>query len=160
MTSSLPVPGFPAAAPASGSRASALRAFTLLEIMVALTILGLLVALVVTKLGGTLDSARVQTAKLFVNDSLKTPLFTYKMQLGDFPTTEEGLQALIASPASKADRWQGPYVEVNGNKLPLDPWGNPYQYRYPGTHNKGSYDLWSTGPEGTNAGEDKVIGNW
>jgi general secretion pathway protein G len=128
--------------------------------MVALTILGLLVALVVTRLGDTLDQAKVQTAKLYVTDSLKTPLFTYKMQMGDFPTTEEGLQALLTAPASKADRWQGPYVEVNGNKLPMDPWGNPYQYRFPGTHNKGSYDLWSNGPGGSSAAEDKVIGNW
>jgi len=160
MTSSPPAPAFLAAAPASGSRSSSRRAFTLLEIMVALTILGLLVALVVTKFEGTLDSARFQTAKLFVTDSMKTPLFTYKMQMGDYPTTEEGLQALLTAPASKADRWQGPYAEVTGGKFPLDPWQHPYQYRYPGTHNKGGYDLWSEGPAGSNGGEEHAIGNW
>lgn len=138
---------------------ASIRAFTLMEILIVLAILGLLVGLSVTKLGGVLDGARINTAKIFINDSMKAPLFTYKMQTGDFPTSEEGLQALLVAPANKADRWQGPYLEVNAGKLPLDPWGEPYMYRFPGTHNKSGYDLWSKGPDKVD-GNDDDIGNW
>ena len=141
------------------ARPSAIRAFTLIEILVVLAIIGLLVGLTVTKLGGVFDTAQADTAKIFVNESMKAPLFTYKMQMGDYPSTEEGLQALLTAPANKADRWQGPYIETQGGKLPVDPWKNPYQYRYPGTHNKSGYDLWSTGPDGKDGTADDV-GNW
>jgi general secretion pathway protein G len=67
------------------------------------------------------------------------------------------LQALWTQPAQRADSWHGPYGE--GSKPPVDPWGEPYQYAYPGTHNKGSYDLWSKGPDHT-SGTDDDIGNW
>ena len=78
------------------------------------------------------------------------------MQIGDYPSSDEGLQALLTAPPSKADKWQGPYLEVQGGKLPLDPWKNPYQYRYPGTHNKGSYDLWSMGPDGKDGTDNNI----
>ena len=78
--------------------------------------------------------------------------------MGDYPSTAEGLAALIAAPADKADRWHGPYVE-NNKKLPLDPWKHDYKYAYPGTHNKDGYDLWSTGPDGVDGTPDD-IGNW
>jgi general secretion pathway protein G len=149
----------PAPVPSSRSRPPSIQAFTLIEILVVLAILGLLVGLTVTKLGGVFDSAKVDTARIFVSESMKTPLFTYKMQMGDYPSTEEGLQALLTPPASKADKWQGPYIEVQGGKLPVDPWKNPYQYRFPGTHNKNGYDLWSMGPDGKD-GTDDDIGNW
>ena len=140
-------------------RAAAIRAFTLMEILIVLAILGLLVGLSVTKLTGVFNGAQIKTAQMFVSESMKAPLFTYKMQMGDFPSTEEGLQALLVAPPNKADRWQGPYLEVQGGKLPVDPWGEPYQYRYPGVHNKGGYDLWSKGPDHTDGTEDD-IGNW
>ena len=149
----------PSASQEISQKSRSTAAFTLMEILIVLAILGLLVGLSVTKLGGVLDGARINTAKIFINDSMKAPLFTYKMQTGDFPTTEESLQALVVAPANKADRWQGPYLEVNGGKLPLDPWGEPYMYRFPGTHNKGSYDLWSKGPDKVDGNEDD-IGNW
>lgn len=133
-------------------------AFTLLEILIALAILALLVGLAVTKTETIFGGAQVTTAKLFVNESMATPLTTYRLHMGDYPTTAEGLQALITPPQGKADRWHGPYMEARGGKLPLDPWGNPYQYRYPGTHNKGSYDLFSFGPDGVENEND--IGNW
>jgi general secretion pathway protein G len=130
-----------------------------MEILVVLAIVALLVGLSVTRLGALFDSAKINTAQVFVNESMKAPLFTYKMQMGDYPSTEEGLLALVAPPASKADKWQGPYLEGQGGKLPLDPWKNPYQYSYPGTHNKDGYDLWSMGPDGKDGTKDD-IGNW
>jgi general secretion pathway protein G len=132
----------------------ATRAFTLLEILIALAILGLLVGLAVADLGGIFDRSRVNAAELFVNESIKTPLFTYKMAMGSYPSTSDGLNALIAAPGSNADNWRGPYL-VDG-KLPPDPWGQPYQYCYPGVHNKNSYDIWSKGPPDKPAD----IGNW
>jgi len=81
--------------------------------------------------------------------------------MGAYPSTSEGLQALITVPAGNADRWRGPYIMVKGdqNKILLDPWGNPYQYRYPGIHNTTGYDLWSKGPDGRDGTADD-IGNW
>jgi len=138
------------------SRRRASRGFTLLEIIVVIGIMSILATLVITNLTKTLETSRTSVAKLFVTESMKTALTTYKIQMGDFPTSEQGLAALATAPAANADRWQGPYIE---GKLPNDPWGRPYQYRYPGTHNKGSYDLWSMGADGVD-GTDDDIGNW
>lgn len=133
------------------------RGFTLLEIMVVLAIIGLLAGLAISQLGGTYGGAQKDTASLFVNTSIKVPLFSYKMAMGDYPSTQEGLQALISPPSNKADKWRGPYLDPA--KIPLDPWGEPYHYAYPGTHNKDSYDIWSSGPDHQNGTEDD-IGNW
>jgi general secretion pathway protein G len=132
----------------------AARAFTLLEILIALAILGLLVGLAVADLGGIFDGAKVSTAKMFVQDGIKTPLFTYKMAMGSYPSTSDGLQALVSAPGSNADNWRGPYLA--DGKLPSDPWGQPYQYAYPGSHNKNGYDVWSKGPPE----KPSDIGNW
>ena len=80
---------------------------------------------------------------------------SYKLAIGKYPSTEEGLNALLNAPESAGDRWKGPYVR----SLPLDPWGNPYQYRYPAQKSKDGYDVWSMGPDGQNETEDD-IGNW
>jgi general secretion pathway protein G len=135
----------------------AAEAFTLLEILVVLAIIGLLVSLAVTNVGNIFSGSQKDIAKLFVNQSMQAPLTAYKMHLGDYPTTAEGLQALITPPANKADRWRGPYLQ--DTKLPLDSWGEPYQYRYPGVKNKNGFDLWSKGPDKTD-GTDDDIGNW
>lgn len=145
--------------PGAGRRARADSGFTLLEILLALGILAMLVALAVTNVGKILGGAQDSVAKTFVRESMKTPLTAYRISVGDYPSTEEGLQALVTAPENKADRWKGPYVDVPGGKLPLDPWGEPYQYRYPGVHNKDGYDLWSKGPDKTD-GTDDDIGNW
>jgi general secretion pathway protein G len=137
-------------------RLRATRAFTLLEIIVVIGIMSILATLVITNLTKTLETSRTSVAKLFVTESMKTALTTYKIQMGDFPTSEQGLAALATAPAANADRWQGPYIE---GKMPMDPWGRAYQYRYPGTRNKGSYDLWSMGADGVD-GTDDDIGNW
>lgn len=133
------------------------RGFTLLEIMVVLAILGLLATLAINKLGSQFDNAKIDTAKLFVTTTIKVPLFSYKMSIGDYPSTQEGLQALVTPPSNKADRWRGPYIE--GGKVPQDPWNEPYHYAFPGTHNKDGYDVWSAGPD-HQSGSDDDIGNW
>lgn len=138
------------------NRSTLRPAFTLVEILVALAILGMLVAVAVTSINGTLGRSSVSVAKLFVNQSMKTPLTTYRIDMGDYPSTDEGLQALYTAPADKADRWHGPYAE---GKLPLDPWGQPYHYKCPGTHNVGGYDLWSSGPDKIDGTEDDIT-NW
>ena len=140
------------------SPASALRAFTILEIVVVLAIIGLLVGLAISNLDKILGNSKVQIAQVFVSSEIEIPLTTYRVDMGDFPTAEDGgLNALWVAPASKADRWRGPYAK--GTKAPLDPWKRPYEYRYPGAHNKGSYDIWSLGPGGVDGGPDN-IGNW
>jgi general secretion pathway protein G len=133
------------------------EAFTLLEILVVLAIIGMLVGLAVTNVGNIFSSSQTDITRLFVKQSMQAPLSVFKIHMGDYPTTAEGLQALIAAPANKADRWRGPYL--NESKIPTDPWGEPYQYRYPGVKNKNSYDLWSKGPDKID-GTDDDIGNW
>ena len=129
----------------------------MMELLVVLGILALLAGLAITNVGSIFGGAQTQTARLFVNDSLKSPLFTYNLHMGGYPTTAEGLNALIVAPTDKADRWHGPYLEPA--KIPLDPWGEPYQYASPGTRNKATYDLWSKGPDKISGNEDD-IGNW
>jgi general secretion pathway protein G len=82
----------------------------------------------------------------------------YKLATGHFPTTEQNLKALIAAPDGESG-WRGPYLADNIKDVPKDPWGNYYQYQYPGTHNTNSYDCWSMGPDGQNGTADD-IGNW
>ncbi|MCU0793460.1 MAG: type II secretion system major pseudopilin GspG [Opitutaceae bacterium] len=135
------------------------RAFTLLEILVVLAIIGLLVGLAVKNVDSIFGDSQASIASIFVNDTLKTSLVTYRIDMGDYPSTAEGLEALVTAPAGKADRWKRPYVEAKGGKLPTDPWGEPYGYRYPGTRNKTGYDLFSKGPDKVEGTEDD-IGNW
>lgn len=135
------------------------RAFTLLEIIVMVGILALLATLLITKTEGIFGSSQQTIARIFVRDSLKTALERYRMDLGSYPSTAEGLSVLMAAPANAAGNWRGPYADTPGGKVPLDPWGEPYQYRNPGTHNKASYDLFSKGPDKAEGTEDD-IGNW
>jgi general secretion pathway protein G len=135
------------------------QGFTLLEIMVVLAILGLLVAVLVKNVGGDLDRGQRQGASLFVKSTLSLPLTTFRIDMGAYPTTAQGLEALIAQPQSGGARWQGPYLDIPSGKVPLDPWQQPYEYRYPGVKNKSSYDLFSKGPD-QSAGTEDDIGNW
>lgn len=138
-------------------RANPVAAFTLLEILVVLAIVGLLAGLAITNVDKIFGTSQVGVAKLFVSQTLSAPLNLYRIHMGNYPSTAEGLQGLVTAPGTKADKWSGPYIE--GSKVPLDPWGEPYQYAFPGTRNKDKYDLWSKGPDKQSGTADDV-GNW
>lgn len=134
------------------------RGFTLIEIMVVVVIMGILAALVVPKLMGRADDARITAARQDIS-TLMSALKLYKLDNHRYPTTEQGLQALIAKPTSgpAANGWKsGGYVD----KLPKDPWGGQYQYLSPGV--RGEIDVFSYGADGQpgGAGNDADIGSW
>ncbi len=138
-------------------RANRFAAFTLLEILVVLAIVALLATLAITNVDKVFGSSQVGVARLFVSQTLSAPLNLYRIHMGNFPSTAEGLQALVTAPGTKADRWSGPYID--GGKVPLDPWGEPYQYAFPGARNKDKYDLWSKGAD-KQSGTPDDVGNW
>ncbi len=132
--------------------------FTLIEVMVVIAILAILAALIVPKVMSRPDEARVVAAKQDIA-ALMQALKLYRLDSKRYPTTEQGLQALVAKPsqAPVPDNWKaGGYVE----KLPMDPWGKPYQFLNPGLH--GEIDVFSYGADGALGGEsfDADIGNW
>ena len=134
------------------------RGFTLLEVMVVVVILGILAALVVPKIISRPDEARAIAAKQDIA-SLMQALKLYRLDNQRYPSTEQGLQALVVRPTSAplAPNWKsGGYVE----RLPRDPWGNPYQYLNPGVH--GEVDVFSMAADGAPGGEgnDADIGSW
>lgn len=96
------------------------------------------------------------TAEIFVQTTLQAPLANFKLHVGRFPTTEEGLQALLTCPPGTEGTWKGPYL--NSIRVPVDPWGNPYEYRCPATRSSRPYDVWSMGPDRVPSADD--IGNW
>ena len=120
------------------------RGFTLLELLVVLVIIGLLAGLVGPRLFSRLDASKVQTADAQVK-MLRSAVRTLQLDLGRLPTAQEGLELLSTPPANarEAALWRGPYLE---DKLPLDPWGNRYQYAVPGMDNQ-PYALWSFGAD-------------
>jgi general secretion pathway protein G len=120
---------------------------TLIEMLVVVTIIALFAALVAPRMLRRSDAARVTAARAQIN-SFMTALGAYKLDTGTFPTTEEGLQALRIKPA-EANQWQGPYLPQD---IPVDPWGRPYLYKYPGEHGD-EPDLISLGADGQPGGE-------
>ena len=136
-------------------KSSQKRGFTLLEIVIALALVGIVAFATISNLDGIFSSGQESVAKMFVNDSVKMPLMQYRINMGSYPNTEEGLNVLLVAPDNGASRWKGPYIE----KLPEDPWGMPYHYRYPGVKNPSGYDIWSAGPDKQD-GTDDDIGNW
>lgn len=134
------------------------RGFTLIEVMVVIVILGVLAALIVPKVMSRPDEARITAAKQDIA-SIVQALKLYRLDNMRYPTTEQGLQALVKKPtvAPIPPNWKGNgYVE----RLPKDPWGQPYQYLAPGLH--GEIDVMSLGADGTAGGEgnDADIGSW
>jgi general secretion pathway protein G len=128
--------------------------FSLIEILIALAILAAVSGIVISNLDKIFGSSQEKVAELFVRETVRTPLMSYRMNIGGYPTTDQGLKALIKAPEGTGRRWKGPYID----ELPLDPWGRPYEYHYPGEHNRDKYDVWSLGAKGN--GGDESIGNW
>lgn len=130
------------------------RGFTLVELLLVLVILAVLAAVVVPKFTKRSEQARIAAATTDVAN-LGTALDAFEVDTGRYPTSDEGLKALMEAPGNAKD-WKGPYL-----KRPVlnDPWGNPYIYRSPGSHNASGYDLYSYGPDGQEGGTDD-IDNW
>lgn len=134
------------------------RGFTLIEIMVVIVILGVLAALVVPKIMSRPDEARIVAARQDIS-SIMQALKLYRLDNGRYPTTEQGLAALVNKPTTEPipNNWKGGgYLE----KLPKDPWGHPYQYLNPGV--RGEIDVFSFAADGQagGSGNDADIGNW
>ncbi|WP_372874318.1 type II secretion system major pseudopilin GspG [Pseudomonas sp.] len=130
--------------------------FTLLEILVVLVILGMLASLVGPQVFKQLSGSKTKAAQLQIQE-LSAALDLYRLEVGRYPTTQQGLDALITQPRN-VDQWNGPYLKKS--VIRKDPWGNDYQYRYPGQH--GEYDLWSHGADGREGGdgEDRDVLSW
>lgn len=131
--------------------------FSLIEILIVIALIAVLATVTIGNLDTVFGGQQENVADIFVNQTAKIGLTPYKLDMGNYPTTEQGLQALIRPPAGKEANWKGPYLE----EIPPDPWKNPYQYRYPGSKNINGargYDIWSHGPDGTESADD--IGNW
>ena len=134
---------------------SPLAGFTLIELLVVLAIIALLAGLVGPSVLNQLGGAKTKTAKIQIKD-LEMSLEMYKLDVGTYPSSNEGLESLIQKP-SDADGWNGPYLKSD---VPKDPWKNDYYYVYPGT--RADIDIYSLGQDGAQGGdgEDSDVGNW
>jgi general secretion pathway protein G len=124
------------------------KAMTLLEIMIVVAILGLLASLVVTNLMGQFDNAKIQTAKLKVND-ISSTINQYYATVGDYPSGSDGLKALVNPPGGLK-----PFFK----EVPKDPWGKPFQYRSPAKQSSEPFEVYSTGPDGQDGTQDDIHG--
>ena len=132
------------------------QGFTLIEVLLVLVILVVLASIAGTNYARIQKTANINAAKAQIG-ALETPLGTYRLDMSDYPSTDEGLDALRVAPGGdNDDKWAGPYLE---KPIPDDPWGNPYQYEYPGSHDETRPDIWSMGPDKVD-GTDDDIGSW
>jgi general secretion pathway protein G len=133
------------------------RGFSLLELLAVLVILGILAGIFAPKFLGQAESAKRKAAKLEI-DQIGQSLDLYKLEVGRYPTTQEGLQALVTAPSGAAN-WNGPYLKKTS--VPKDPWGNEYKYVAPGDQSR-PYDILSFGGDGKEGGdgEGKDITSW
>jgi len=134
------------------------EAFTLIEIMVVVIILGVLAATIIPQFMGTTQDAKVSAAKSQVAE-LESAIERFYVHMDRYPMPDEGLKVLVDPPANDDNKkWRGPYIK----QLRNDPWGNAYQYSFPGTHHSSSFDIWSRGADGQDGGDgaNADIGNW
>ena len=129
----------------------------MIEIMLVIGLMVMLVGLVIYNVGGILTGNEQTAAEMKVKTSFEGPLTSYRIHMGRYPTTAQGLQALVTRPEGDKGRWRGPYIKLDDNIL-LDPWMQPLQYRSPGVHNTAGFDLYSLGPDGVESDDD--ITNW
>lgn len=132
------------------------RGFTLLEILVVLVILGMLASLVGPQVFKQLAGSKTRAAELQIQE-LSAALDLYRLEVGSYPTSDQGLGALISKP-SNVKNWNGPYLKKK--VIRRDPWGNDYHYRYPGQF--GDFDLWSLGADASDGGdgENRDVKSW
>jgi general secretion pathway protein G len=127
------------------------KGFTLIELLLVMVILAILAGVIVPKFVGRSEQAKESAAKADLA-TIKIQLEAFETDNTRFPTTEEGLMALVEKPAADLPGWKKPYID----KLPNDPWGHPYIYRCPGSNGK-DYDLLSGGPDGHEGGTDDIL---
>jgi general secretion pathway protein G len=127
-----------------------MEGFTLIELLVVVVIIGLLAGLVAPRYFGQVGKSNVNVARAQI-DSLGKALDQYRLDVGAYPSTDQGLQALVARPDG-VDRWSGPYLQ---KQVPPDPWGRPYHYAAPGEH--GDFDLFSFGADGQPGGTSETV---
>jgi len=137
-------------------RRNTARGFTLVELLVVLAILGLLAGLVGPQVMKFLGGSKTKTAALQIHD-LGATLDLYRLEIGHYPSTDQGLDALVKQPGNVRN-WNGPYLKKSD--VPKDPWGNEYHYRSPGQ--QGAFDIWSLGADNREGGEgeDKDVVSW
>jgi general secretion pathway protein G len=142
--------------PSSGAARTRVRGFTLLELLVVVVIIGLLAGFVAPRYFDQVGKSNTKVAKAQI-DSLEKALDQYRLDTGRYPSTELGLNALVAKPSNES-KWDGPYLK---KALPNDPWGRAYLYKSPGEHG-GDYDLWSLGADGQvgGTGENADVASW
>ena len=131
--------------------------FTLIEVMVVVVIIGILAAVIVPKIMDKPDEARLVKVKQDITE-IQAALDMYRLDNYVYPTTDQGLQALVQKPSANP---APPHWKQYLDQVPLDPWGHPYQYLNPGTHG-GAVDIWSYGADGTPGGDgvNADLGNW
>lgn len=131
------------------------KGLSLMEMIIVIGLIALIAGLIIPRVGGLFGGAEEDVVRTYVRTGIATNLMQYRLHMGSFPSTEQGLEALRSNPTG-SNRWRGPYVD---GSIEPDPWDQPYQYRYPGSRNPNSYDLWSMGPDRQNGTADD-IGNW
>lgn len=137
------------------------QGFTLIEILIAVVIIGILASLIGPSLFNNVSDAKQEAARNQL-DVFKLALDDYRLDTGDYPTTQQGLEALTEKPTTPPvpENWSGPYLDHH--QVPLDPWGNKYHYQYPPQHRQYKYDLYSYGKDNKEggSGEDADVTNW
>ncbi len=133
------------------------KGFTLIELMIVVIIIAALSAMVVPRLSNRSEQAKIAVAEADINSNIGLALKLYKLDNGRYPTTAQGLKALLVKPSATPTpkNWNGPYLENE----PLDPWKTEYGYKYPGANNTDGYDLYSLGADAIEDSEDDIT-NW